>query len=497
MRIGILCLMQESNTFLNQQTKLHHFAEDLLLVGEEIRKQLANTHHEVAGFFAGLEKEGLEAVPLFAARAIPYGTIQKEAFEQLLENMFKQVEQAGPLDGYLVAPHGATVSEQHLDADGYWLKQLRERVGAEIPIIGTLDLHANLSSQMVASTNALIAYRTNPHLDQYARGFEAAELMSKTLRGEVEPVQRAAFLPFVMNIEKQCTELSPCKELYELAEKLRRKKGLLLLSILQGYPYADVDEMGTSILAVSDKTSLVAEQTLAELSNYLWEHRADFNGTGVPIDQAIDSLKNDTRSTCLLDMGDNVGGGSPADGTLIAQALLSQRVRDSFVCLYDPEAVLQAEDAGLGAELKLAMGGKTDRLHGDPLIAWVEVIGIYPGKFEEPLARHGGFTHFDQGLSAVVRSAEGLIILLTSKRMAPYSLEQLRSCGLDPGSFRVLVAKGVNAPIAAYEEVCSRFIRVDTPGVTASNLNHFYYHHRRRPMFPFERDLEWSFVRQA
>ena len=493
MRVGILCLMQESNTFLSQTTKLHHFAEDLLLVGEEIRKQLANTHHEVAGFFAGLEKEGMEVVPLFAARALPYGTIQKEVFDQLLEKMFKQVKRAGPLDGFLVAPHGATVSEQHRDADGYWLNQLHERVGSKVPIIGTLDLHANLTSQMVMSTDALIAYQTNPHLDQHARGLEAAELMMKTLRGEVEPVQRAAYLPFVMNIEKQCTEQSPCKELYELAAQLRKKKGLLSLSILQGYPYADVKEMGTSILAVTDKTPLVAEQTLAELSNYLWEHRADFNGTGVPIDQAIDSLKSDSRSTCLLDMGDNVGGGSPADGTLIARELLNQRIQDSFVCLYDPAAVHQAVDAGSGAELKLAMGGKTDRLHGDSLIARVEVIGVYPGKFEEPLARHGGFTHFDQGLSAVVRSEEGVTILLTSKRMAPYSMEQLRSCGLDPSSFKVLVAKGVNAPIAAYKEFCSHFIRVNTPGVTSSSLNHFDYQHRRRPMFPFEHDFEWSF----
>ena len=178
---------------------------------------------------------------------------------------------------------------------------------------------------------------------------------------------------------------------------------------------------------------------------------------------------------------------------MIARELLNQRIRESFVCLYDPAAVHQAVDAGSGAELKLAMGGKTDRLHGDPLIARVEVIGVYPGKFEEPLARHGGFTHFDQGLSAVVRSEEGVTVLLTSKRMAPYSMEQLRSCGLDPSSFKVLVAKGVNAPIAAYKEVCSHFIRVNTPGVTSSSLNHFAYQHRRRPMFPFEHDFEWSF----
>ena len=106
-----------------------------------------------------------------------------------MERMFLLNDQAGPLDGYLVAPHGATVSEEHPDADGYWLSQLRKKVGTNKPIIGTLDLHANLSERMVESTNALIGYRSNPHLDQRARGLEATSLMSGMLRREFHPVQ--------------------------------------------------------------------------------------------------------------------------------------------------------------------------------------------------------------------------------------------------------------------------------------------------------------------
>ena len=110
----------------------------------------------------------------------------------------------------------------------------------------------------------------------------------------------------------------------------------------------------------------------------------------------------------------------------------------------------------------------------------------------EKTPRHGGFTKFDQGDTAVVSCKSGLTVMLTSKRMAPFSLEQLRSCELDPEGFHILVAKGVNSPLAAYEEVCSRFIRVDTPGVTASNLNHFDYQHRRKPMYPFEKNVKWK-----
>ena len=153
MRVGILCLMQESNTFLNRKTEFHHFKEDLLLEGSKIRESMVDAHHEVGGFLEGLDAAGIEPVPIFAARALPYGTIRKQAFDQLMERMFLLVDETGPLDGYLVAPHGATVSEEYPDADGYWLSELRKKIGATKPIIGTLDFHANLSKLMVESSN--------------------------------------------------------------------------------------------------------------------------------------------------------------------------------------------------------------------------------------------------------------------------------------------------------------------------------------------------------
>src|SRR5690606_39234609 len=129
----------------------------------------------------------ITAVPIFGARAVPYGAITAEAFDALLRMMLAELAKAGPLDGLLVAPHGATVAKNSPDADGPWLMAVREQVGPELTIIGTRDPHANLSPAMVAATNALFAYRTNPHIDQRARGLEAAALMGRTLRGEVHP----------------------------------------------------------------------------------------------------------------------------------------------------------------------------------------------------------------------------------------------------------------------------------------------------------------------
>jgi microcystin degradation protein MlrC len=486
MRVGVIALLHESNTFISQPTTLRHFQENLLIAGEDVRRKLADSHHETAGFFEELAASQIEAVPIFAARAMPFGTITAPAFATLIDAMLLELDKAGELDGLLVAPHGATVSEEHLDADGYWLGVVRERLGPDKPIIGTLDPHANLSPAMVEATDALVAYRTNPHLDQRERGREAARLMVRTLRGEVRPTQASAMPPMAINIERQCTDEPPCRPLYDLADEILARPGVLSNSILLGFPYADVPEVGSAALAVTDNDPDLAQRCADELGDYLWEHRREFVGEHLGIEAALDRATSLPGRVCLLDMGDNVGGGSPGDGTVLAHALHRRRIGDAFVCLYDPAAAAEAEKSGIGTWRTFSVGGKTDRLHGEPLTAPFTVLGIHDGHFCETQPRHGGWTEFDMGRTAIVRSERGLTIMLTSRRAAPFSLEQLRSCRLDPASFGILTAKGVNAPIAAYREVCEHFLRVNTPGVTTADMTQLSFVRRRKPMFPFE-----------
>ena len=487
MRVGIIALLHESNTFISEPTTFDHFKQSWLFTGEAVREDIADTHHEVAGFFAGLDDEEIEAVPVFAGRAVPFGTIEKSAFNQLIEILFNELRGAGQLDGLLVAPHGATVSEEYPDADGYWLTKVREHVGEDMPIISTLDPHANLSQKMVDATSAMIAYRSNPHLDQRARGLEAASLMARTLRGEVQPTQFAVMPPVAINIECQQTTVEPCLPLYQLADAMLQRPGVLSNSILLGFPYADVEEMGSAVLVVTDNDTPLAEQQATELSNYLCTNRQQFDRSLISIDEALDQASQRDGPICLLDMGDNVGGGSPADGTLLAHAIHERRLDSAFVCLCDPGCVQTAIASGAESKFILVMGGKTDDLHGPPLEANVTVLSLHDGKFEEPEPRHGGFTKCDQGPTAIVQTDRGMTIMLTSRRMPPFSLQQLVSCGLDPSSFHLLVAKGVNAPVAAYEPICRHLIRVNTSGVTTADMTSLDFKNRRRPLFPFER----------
>jgi microcystin degradation protein MlrC len=488
MRVGIIAIQHESNTFLATVTGIELFNRAGLLSGQAMHDAYASSHHEVTGMLQELARHGVTAVPILSARATPSGTVTAKAYEVILERLKASLAEAlaQGLDGLLVAPHGAGACASHLDMDGYWLSVVREMVGPDMPMICTLDLHANLSPAMVKACDATIAYRTNPHLDQHACGTKAADLMVRTLRGHAKPVQRGAFPRVAINIERQLTDVGPSKLLYQHADEQLTKPGVLANSVLLGFPYADVPEMGTAVVVTTDNDPVLAQQLADELASYIVSHRADFVGHFTSPSEAVSQAMAAHGPVCLLDMGDNVGGGSSADGTVLAHELTLQGALPAVVCLYDPMAQKLAREAGVGASVELSMGAKTDALHGEALVSRCTVLSLHEGKCTESQTRHGGMTKFDMGLTAVVRTEQGLTVVLNSNRTPPFSLSQITSCDLDPKAFRVLVAKGVHAPVAAYREVCPTLIRVNTPGVTCADMRQLTYAHRRKPLFPFE-----------
>jgi microcystin degradation protein MlrC len=498
MRIGILSISHESNTFMPTPTTLDDFRRGTLLTGQSLSSHYANSHHEIAGFLQGLQQNHLTPVPLLAARATPSGTITAETLDTLLEMMFQELSNAGPLDALLVAPHGAGVSEPELDMDGHWLSLLRSHFPTSpfphspFPIFCTLDPHANLTPRMISSCTATIAYRTNPHLDQRARGLEAANLLARTLRREINPTQAASFPPFAINIERQLTASSPCKELYALADDILKRPGVLSNSIFLGFPYADVPEMGSSFVVVTDNDPPLAQKYADELAAHLWSHRQDFVGHLLSPPDAITQALQSPKPVCLLDMGDNVGGGGPADSTTLAHLLHQQHI-NSFICLYDPPAVSLCQQSSPGSRLTLSMGAHTppspfptSPLPPSPLTTPVTLLSLHDGQFTESEPRHGGATTFNIGPTAIVRTDSNLTIQLTTRRAQPTSLNQMLSCNLDPKSFDIIVVKGVHAPVAAYAPVCPTLIRANTPGITTADMTSLPYHHRRKPLFPFE-----------
>jgi microcystin degradation protein MlrC len=340
---------------------------------------------------------------------------------------------------------------------------------------------------MIDACDATIAYRTNPHLDQRDRGIEAATILSRTLRGEIKLAQAVALPPIAINIERQLTDASPSRELMQFVDEIRHRPGVLSASAVLGFPYADVAEMGSSFIVVTENNPQLAKTLANEIADYVIQRRESFNAEFISIDNAIDDAVQRPGPVCLLDIGDNVGGGSPGDGTALAHALISRSGVRSFVCINDPAAIEIAHRRSPGESIPLQLGGTLDTLQGPPLSGTFRICSFHTGQFTEPAPRHGGKTNYDMGPSVIVESESGLTILLTSRRTPPFSLNQLLSCDIDPAGFQILVAKGVHAPVAAYAPVCKSFIRVNTPGLTTADMTKLPYRHRRHPLFPLDR----------
>ncbi len=298
----------------------------------------------------------------------------------------------------------------------------------------------------------------------------------------------------VINIERQITSESPCRELADRADQIRGRPGVLAASIVLGFAYADVPEMGTSSSVTTDGDADLAQACANELGQCLWQSRESCCAKLISAKDAVRSISTGTGPTLLLDVGDNIGCATPGDGTLLVHALLEEHGAwtRAFACFCDTESVRQAHQAGVGAELTMRLGGKYDPMYGPPVSGRFRVRGLFDGWFKEPEARHSALFEYDMGPTAVVESESGLTVMLNSIATMPFSLHQLTSCRIDHKTFDVFIAKGAQAPIAAYASVCRTTIRVNTPGASTPDIETLSYHHRRRPMYPFERQTTWS-----
>jgi microcystin degradation protein MlrC len=481
-RIALLGIYHESNTFLSQPTTLTDFEKGHWLFGADIISEYKDAYHEVGGMIEGLEDEEIVLLPVMFAEATPGGTITSDTYYVLLEEMIACLEKILPVDGCLVVPHGAGVSEQFPDMDGHWLSVVREKVGKNVPIIGTIDPHANVSNLMTSSTDALIAYKTNPHIDQRQVGKEAALLLLRYLKNEVTPLQILFQLPLIISIEQQYTGKDPCKSLYNYVASLSKEKDILSISMVLGFPYADVKEMRSSVIVVTDNNKNQALSVGEKIEEYIIERKQNFVGEKMDINAVLPIIDRSKKPVLLLDMGDNVGGGSSGNSTYLLEQLENYQNCNFFICLFDPEAVKQSSAYEPGNYFTIQL----TNFEGRHLLVPVMLVEKGDGKFKETDPRHGGQVNYDMGKISVLLTQNGNTVMVMSLRIPPFSLKQLTTFHIKPETFDVIIAKGVNAPIAAYETVCNTIIQVNTPGVTAADMTVFKYKNRPVPLFPFE-----------
>jgi microcystin degradation protein MlrC len=481
--LAIAGIMHESNTFSETPTDAAAFSQTH---ASNMIKVWGEAHHEISGFIQGATQYDYTIYPTLMAAAMPAGRVTDDVFDRLTEMLTQHLKAAPKHEGLLLALHGAMVVESYPDGDGEVLRRLRDAFGHDFPIVVTLDQHTNVSEQMVAESTALVIYKTTPHIDQRQRGLQAAELMMRILRGEVTPTQALAKPPMLLNILYHVTNVPPMEPILTAAKQLEEDPNVLVANVAVGYPYADVYEAGPAFVVVTDNDPQLAQTEADRLSDMLWSVRGqltlDLPDAAQAVEQAIQS---EQHPVILVEMGDNIGGGSPGDSTFILAELVRQGASGFAVVIFDPEAVQSCIQAGVGGMVFLEVGGKADNLHGDPVSIQGNVRLIHDGRYEETQPRHGGQRYHDQGLTVVVAVGDSLV-MLTSRRQTPFSLQQLLSLGIDPTTMRMIVVKAAVAYRAAYEPIAGQIIEVDTPGLTAVNPLHFEYHNVRRPLFPLD-----------
>lgn len=487
-RLAVLGLHHETNTFSTVPADLDAYRVGGIRRGADFAAQFRDSQATYGGFLeTGPGQEDVETVPLMEAMVNPCGMITRDAYDELVGEMMCMLAERGPFDGVLLGLHGACVADGHPSADADIADRVRAVVGPDVPIGSVLDMHANADPRLARTLDVLLAYQTNPHVDPRRKAVECRRLLLEIIRGGERPAIVVEQIPLVVKITAQDTATAPMSDLLDIAARAEAESGMIDVSILEGFPYADVPHMGMSVLAMH-RDEATARAAARRVAAAVWDRRAALQGGAVSIDEAVAALKahDAGKPLLVLDVGDNIGGGGPGDSTVLLAVILSARIPGVACTLYDPAAVAALAGAAVHDRVNVVAGGRSADQEGRPVTLAGVVVGRYAGEYEADKVAHGGFRFFNGGEMVAIRTDDGPTVVVTSKLVPTVTPVQLAAVGLDPASFRAIVGKGVNAPRAGYADVCDGLLVVDSPGVTRNSLDGFGYRHRRRPMYPFE-----------
>lgn len=491
LRIGLLGLYHEANSFAPIRVDQAYIEAAGVFRGPELLEEYRGSDSTAGGFIAAADADpGVELIPLVLSTLVPAGPITEAAFAAQCAMFQTCLEEEGPFDGVLAVLHGAAVAENVDDVDGYLLGLIRSVVGPDVIIGTSLDLHANISASMCASATVLNTYRTNPHVDARPMAEEVARIVFRAARGEVSPTVAFVPVPAFINILQQNTGTAPMAEIMSEVRGVSELEGVLTVSVAEGYPYADVPEMGMSVVVVTDGDAFRALELARGLARQVWTRRSAFEANAPTVEEAMELVATSTLApVLLLDVGDNIGGGAPGDSVILLEAAIDHGLRSVAIIVVDRDSATMCHCAGLGGRVSLTLGTRAGASLRGPLLVRGEVVGLSSGRFEDSRTLHAGFRHFDAGPSAAVRLESGQTVVVISRVTLPLSPAQLSDLGLSVMDFHAVVAKGVHSPIAGYGPEVARIIHVDTPGVTSADCSRFTYRRRRRPLFPLERDV--------
>lgn len=480
LKVAVVGILHETNTFAPGLTGLKDFAGEWVAGKEAFYARYDGTRTSMGGVIAKARELGVELVPGLYAAATPSGMVAAEAMETLMSDVLRSVDRSA--DAVIVIMHGAMVAEHIPDVEGEFLERLRGMVGSGLPVGLTLDLHANISRRMVELADVIVGYDTYPHVDMFERAEEALELLWRMVRGEIRPVRALAQPAMMVVPQAMLTQEGAMLELMEEAFALEKLPGVLNVTVAGGFPYSDVPDAGMAFVVTTDNDPELAERLAERLSELAWRRKEQFAVRFVTPEEAVRQAFAEPDGPVVLTEGsDNVGGGSPGDATHVL-ALLVDPPAPALMVIRDAEAVAEALRVGVGGTFEADVGGKSDTLHGRPVRLRGKVRTLFDGVYRH-IGPYMTGQLADMGQTAVVECGK-LTVVLTEKRQAPWDLGHVRSVGLWPADFHVIVAKSAIAWQTAFGPFVKKVIHVESPGCCTSNLHLLTYRLVRRPVYP-------------
>lgn len=468
-RIAHAGFLHETNTFAPIKADWAMFvaAEGFpgLTRGEEMLSVFPPINIGTGGFIEAARAAGHDLVPLAWSAAVPSAHVTDEAFESMSAIVLEDLAAADPVDAVYLDLHGAMVTESFEDGEGAFIARVREAVGPDVPVIVSLDLHANVTDRMLEMSDLLIAYRTYPHVDMAETGRRSADLLQRVLAADARPAKARRTIPFLMPLTGQCTMAEPMAGVYRELERLEASlPGVWHLSFTPGFPPADIHDCGPVVVAYGEDQA-AADAAADALAGYILERESGFQvpmlTPGEAVRQAMAS--NAHKPHVLADVQDNSGAGATSDTTGLLRELIAQGADAAVVAiLTDREAAKAAHAAGKGTEIDLALGGKLFTAGDPPLRERFTVEKLSNGEFLCTGPFYGG-NRARLGPTALLRKG-GVRVIVSAGRMQAADKEIFRHLGIEPSEQKILGLKSSVHFRADFTDIAEEILVVEAPG---------------------------------
>jgi microcystin degradation protein MlrC len=485
MRVAVGGYLAAVNTFVTQHIDLGQF-QRATLTGDTLLRA-GRGENAISGFLDGAQEYNWDVVPLQFVVPGVGGKITKEAHEMAKETFLSLLRKTGPVDGVFLQLHGTAAAEHLDDCEGDLLAALHDLLSDKVPLIASLDGHANVTPLMVKHASMLIGVKTNPHYDFVPVGRQAARVMAGMFAGSMAPASAWAQPAMAPGLQKLYIAPGwPMDHLMRQALNFAAHDSRILdVSLLGGFFCSDIPEAGISVVVTTNKEPALAQDIAEKIKEACWAKRQAFQVEVMPVADAVrEAIETADGLVVLGDLADSGGAGTPGDGPVLLAELLKQNAKSAVISnITDPTAVQGAIQAGIGKQVTLTVGGKVDKFHGDPIQISGRVRVIHDGVYTAATAFNAGT--YRRG-STVVLDCGGVEVILTSRPTHGFEVNHFRSLGIEPTARKIIVSKSELQHRAGFAGIANKFIDVDTPGLATQILTRLPYQKIRRPVFPLD-----------